>query len=167
MKTLILTRHAKSSWNDPTLQDHERVLNARGRASATAIGRWLNIQGHHPTEMISSNAIRCLETWDLISAQLPAIKKSSTHQKLYLAAPLTIYEVLKQASNETVIMLGHNPVIGEFANDLAIQASDHPQSRQYPTAATTIITFNIHDWSTLLMGTGTVIDFIVPRDLKE
>jgi phosphohistidine phosphatase len=103
----------------------------------------------------------------LISAQLPAIKKSSTHQKLYLAAPLTIYEVLKQASNETVIMLGHNPGIGEFANDLAIQASDHPQSRQYPTAATTIITFNIHDWSTLLMGTGTVIDFIVPRDLKE
>ena len=167
MKTLILTRHAKSSWDDLTLQDHERLLNARGRAAATTIGTWLNEKGHHPQQMISSNAARCIETWDRISAELPPVEKSSTHQRLYLAAPSTIYETLKQASADTVILLGHNPGIGELANDLVQHAPDHPKFRQYPTAATTIITFDIPDWSTPFMGQGTVKDFIVPRDLTE
>ena len=167
MKTLILTRHAKSSWDDLTLQDHERVLNARGRASATAIGQWLNAQGYKPQQMISSNAARCVETWDLISAELPKVEKSSTHQRLYLAAPTTIYEALKQATRDTVIMLGHNPGIGEIADELVAQAPDHPKFRQYPTGASTVITFDIPDWSTPFMGTGKVIDFIVPRDLTE
>lgn len=167
MKTLILTRHAKSSWDDLTLQDHERVLNARGRAAATAVGKWLNSQGHHPQQMISSNAARCVETWDLISAELPPVEKASTHQRLYLAAPTTIYEALKQATADTVILLGHNPGIGEVANDLVAAAPDHPKFRLYPTAATTIITFDIADWSTPFMGTGAVKDFIVPRDIAD
>lgn len=167
MKTLILTRHAKSSWDDLTLQDHERVLNARGRTAATAVGTWLNQQGHHPQQMISSNAARCIETWELISAELPAVEKSSTHQRLYLAAPSTIYEALKQASEDTVILLAHNPGIGEIANELVAQAPDHPKFRQYPTGATTIITYDIPDWSTPFMGKGTVQDFIVPRDLTD
>jgi phosphohistidine phosphatase len=167
MKTLILTRHAKSSWDDLTLQDHERVLNKRGRKGATAIGKWLNKNGYHPQQMISSNAARCVETWDLLGAELPEVEKSSTHQRLYLAAPVTLYEALKQASQDTVIMLGHNPGIGEFAYQLAAQTPDHPKFLQYPTAATTVFTFDIPDWSTPFMGQGKVTDFIVPRELTE
>ncbi|WGI22497.1 histidine phosphatase family protein [Amylibacter sp. IMCC11727] len=167
MKTLIFTRHAKSSWDDLTLSDHERTLNARGRASATAIGKWLQEKGHHPDQAISSNAARCVETWDLISAELPPVEKSSFHQRLYLAAPTTIYEALKQASGDTVIMLGHNPGFGELAMQLAQNHPDHPKFQMYPTAATTVLRFDIPDWSTPFLGTGTVVDFIVPRDLTE
>lgn len=167
MKTLIFTRHAKSSWDDLTLSDHERALNARGRASATAVGKWLNTSRYHPDQLISSNAVRCIETWDLISAELPAVSKSSFHQRLYLAAPTTIYEALKQASADTVIMLGHNPGFGELAAQLAQHHPDHPKFQMYPTAATTVLTFDIPDWSTPFMGKGTVQDFIVPRDLTE
>lgn len=167
MKTLILTRHAKSSWDDLTLQDHERVLNRRGRASATAIGKWLNAQGYHPQQLISSNAARCVETWERISAKLPSVEKSSFHQRLYLAAPETIYEALKQASTDTVIMLGHNPGFGEIANQLVQTPPAHDKFFQYPTAATTVITFDIPEWSTSFMGQGTVKDFTVPRDLTD
>jgi len=167
MKTLILTRHAKSGWDDLTLSDHERKLNARGRAGATAIGAWLNEQGHHPQQMIASDAARCVETWDRIAVKLPAVEKSSFHHRLYLAAPLTLYEALKQASGDTVIVLGHNPGIGEFASELVAQHPDHPKFLQYPSAATTIITFDIDDWSTPFMGKGTAVDFIVPHDLTE
>ena len=167
MKTLILTRHAKSSWDDLTLQDHERVLNKRGRDGATAIGKWLNTQGHHPQQLISSNAARCVETWERISAEMPAVDKTSFHQRLYLAAPTTIYEALKQASANTVIMLGHNPGFGDIAGQLVQTPPDHDKFFQYPTAATTIITFDIDDWSTPFMGKGTAINFIVPRDLTD
>nr|WP_323781953.1 histidine phosphatase family protein [Amylibacter sp.] len=168
MKTLILTRHAKSSWGDLNLLDHERPLNERGRQSATAVGAWLAAKAYIPDQIISSNAQRCVETWAQIAAELPATPAPSFHQRLYLAAPVTQYEALKQAKGDTVMMLGHNPGIAEFAYGLLGAAQpDHPKFQLYPTAATTIITFNIPDWSTPFMGTGTAVDFIVPRDLTD
>ena len=167
MKTLILTRHAKSSWGDLNLLDHERTLNDRGRESATIIGKWLATKGYIPDQIISSNAQRCLDTWEYISAELPNPPDASFHQRLYLAAPVTQYEALKQAKGDTVLMLGHNPGIGQFAEDLLGPVTpDHPKFQLYPTAATTVITFDISDWSTPFMGTGTAVDFVVPRDLN-
>ena len=56
IRTLILTRHAKSSWDDPFMNDHDRPLNKRGRKSAPAIGDWLRENGWLPDEVISSTA---------------------------------------------------------------------------------------------------------------
>ena len=57
-RTLIVTRHAKSDWDAPTLDDHDRQLNQRGRRAAKAIGRWLAAEGHAPDQVLSSTARR-------------------------------------------------------------------------------------------------------------
>ena len=115
MKTLILTRHAKSSWDDLTLQDHDRRLNKRGRASAKVIGQWLTDNNHLPEEVLSSTAERCRETWDRIALQLASPPSPIFFKRLYLPAPETMYEVLKHAKSDTVMMLSHNPGISTFA----------------------------------------------------
>ncbi|WP_069301471.1 SixA phosphatase family protein [Neptunicoccus sediminis] len=167
MKTLILTRHAKSSWDDLNLLDHERKLNTRGQQAAGTIGRWLTQQGHVPDQIISSDAQRCKETWALLSAELPETPEPSFHRRLYLAAPVTQYEALKQAKGDRVMMLGHNPGIAQFAHDLLAPNAipDHPKFGLYPTAATLVVSFDIPDWSTPFMGSGQVVDFVVPREL--
>ena len=61
--TLILTRHAKSDWDDPTLDDHDRPLNKRGRAASLALGRWMADAGWKPDEALVSTAARTAETY--------------------------------------------------------------------------------------------------------
>jgi phosphohistidine phosphatase len=167
MKTLILTRHAKSSWDDLTMMDHDRVLNKRGRKGATALGRWLAENQYLPEEVLCSTAARCQETWAFIADALPVDPPTKFIKRMYLPAPDTLYEVLKKATADTAMMVAHNPGIAEFAARLLREPPAHAKFQQYPSGATTIITFDIPDWSTPFMGKGTATDFIVPRDLTE
>ena len=109
MKTLILTRHAKSSWDDLSLMDHDRILNKRGRKSATAIGRWLVERNHLPQETLCSAAERCRETWARIEQALPSPPAGEFLQRMYLPSSATLYSVLQKASADVVMMLSHNP----------------------------------------------------------
>ena len=70
---LILMRHAKSSWDSPGLDDHERPLNGRGCRSAKAIGAWLNDHGYLPDLVLSSDAERTRETWGIVAAELQPV----------------------------------------------------------------------------------------------
>lgn len=168
MKTLILTRHAKSSWDDLTLQDHERALNKRGRAGAKAIGEWLADQNYQPNEVLCSTAERCRETYVRIAKQLINAPDPTLRRRLYLASPTVMYEALKAAKGNTVMMLGHNPGIGDFADALVDGARpEHPKFLQYPSGATTVFQFDIADWSVPFIGKGHVKDFVVPKDLTE
>ncbi|WP_171208777.1 MULTISPECIES: histidine phosphatase family protein [unclassified Ruegeria] len=163
-RVLILTRHAKSSWDDPLLDDHDRPLNKRGRKSAPAIGAWLRAQGWLPDEVLSSSATRTRETWDRMGLQ--AISKRFT-RALYLAEPEDMLAELTTASGGTVLMLGHNPGISEFASRIVAQAPRHPRFHDYPTGATTVIRFALTDWTQISWHSGTVLDFAVPRELLE
>ena len=164
IRTLILTRHAKSSWQDPFAQDHDRPLNKRGRKSAPAIGRWLQSNGWLPDEVISSTAQRTRETWDRLGLSASSL---SFTPALYLAGSDKLFEALSAASAETVLMLGHNPGIAEFAHRLVRQAPHHPRFRDYPTCATTVIQFDAPDWNSVRWGSGKVLGFVVPRELPE
>ena len=68
---LVLIRHAKSSWDDFSIEDHDRQLNERGRRSAPAIGQWIADRGDIPTEVLCSDAKRTRETLDLLMEQWP------------------------------------------------------------------------------------------------
>jgi phosphohistidine phosphatase len=70
-RTLILIRHAKSDWEHPALDDHDRPLNARGQRSAPRIGAWLAAQGLAPDAVLCSTARRTRETWQGIATRLP------------------------------------------------------------------------------------------------
>lgn len=163
--TLILTRHAKSSWGDPTTDDHDRRLNRRGQKAALAIGKWMKKHKYCPRLVLSSSARRTAETWAEIALSCTRDADVKFAQALYLASPDKMLKLLQKADRKTVMMLGHNPGTGALADMLLAKAPDHPKFQQYPTAATTVIEFDAPSWKKVTPGSGTLVDFVVPRDL--
>ncbi|EEX09571.1 phosphoglycerate mutase family protein [Ruegeria lacuscaerulensis ITI-1157] len=163
-RTLILTRHAKSSWDHPGLPDHDRPLNKRGRASASAIGDWLRRKGYKPDEVLSSSSERTRETWLRMGLSARNIRFLP---ELYHAAPEQMRQALSQATGRTVLMLGHNPGIAEFAERCAQSVPKHPRFLDYPTCATTVLVFEMPDWSGIGSHRGQVIEFVTPRELTK
>lgn len=162
---LILIRHAKSSWSDPFADDHARVLNARGQASATAVGSWLARGGYIPDVVLCSDAERTQQTASLIIPALSPAPRLQLSARLYHAAPDTILDTLHRQEAITIAVIGHNPGIGMLANGLVKAAPEHRRFSDYPTCATTVIGFDVDGWSAVQPRLGTAIDFTVPRDL--
>jgi len=164
-KRLILTRHAKSSWDDPMTPDHDRPLNERGKAAAADLGDWLASRGYVPDEVLCSDALRTRKTWSGIAPVLPATPVLTLKPALYHAGPDVMLAVLRHATGDCVMMIGHNPGIAEFAARIVAQPPHNPAFRHYPTGATLVASFEIDDWSALGFGMGAARDFIVPREL--
>ncbi|MDN3713316.1 histidine phosphatase family protein [Paracoccus cavernae] len=160
-RRLILTRHAKSSWDDPAQEDHDRPLNDRGRRSARELGDWLASRGYEPEEVLCSTAMRTRETWDTVFAAPLEVRPNVRHERgLYHASPEQMLGVLRTASAPTVMLVGHNPGIAELAEMLPARAMLDPEFRRYPTAATLVIDFQIGSWADVQPKTGGVLDFV-------
>ncbi|MGR3714250.1 MAG: SixA phosphatase family protein [Shimia sp.] len=162
--TLILMRHAKSSWDDPTMSDHDRPLNTRGRASAEALGKWLTSRDYLPDQLLSSTSERTRETWSRLGLTASEIRYETA---LYHASADTMLRQLQTATGRSVLMLGHNPGIGHFAELLAQNPPKHARFMDYPTCATTVFSFTPTHWSDVQFSQGAVQDFTTPRDLLE
>lgn len=163
-KRLILTRHAKSSWDDPLTPDHDRPLNDRGKAAAADLGEWLASRGYIPSEVLCSDALRTRKTWSGIAPALPGTAILSIKPALYNAGTDVMLAVLKHATTDTVMMIGHNPGIAEFAQRLVSKAPLNSEFQRYPTGATLVLEFDISNWGDIAAGKGTVLDFVVPRE---
>lgn len=164
---LILTRHAKSAWDNPLDSDHMRPLNARGQRAAPLIGRWLAQQGYLPGQALISDATRTRETWALLGAELPGPVPARFEPALYHAGPDVMLRVLQAAAADCVIMIGHNPGIAAFADLLLAQRPAHPGFTRYPTCATLVAEFDgLSGWADLTYGTGRALEFVVPRELE-
>ncbi|HWL58079.1 MAG TPA: histidine phosphatase family protein [Paracoccus sp. (in: a-proteobacteria)] len=160
-RRLILTRHAKSSWDDPAQDDHDRPLNDRGRRSARELGDWLASRGYEPEEVLCSTSVRTRETWELVAgAALEVLPNVRYEPALYHATPEEMLAILRTATAQTVMMLGHNPGIAKFAAELPARPPLDPEFRSYPTAATLVVDFQIDDWSEVRPGQGSVLDFV-------
>ncbi len=165
--TLILIRHAKSSWANAGEGDHARPLNPRGRRDAPRLGARLATQGHIPDLVLCSDAARTRETLALILPTLPRKPEVSYRAALYHAAPQMMLDELHSAHGGCVAMIGHNPGIGGLAAGLLAAAPDHPRFADYPTAATAVIGFEVAAWSAIAPLTGTLLDFTIPHDLAD
>jgi phosphohistidine phosphatase len=161
MKRLILMRHAKSDWGTPGLPDHARPLNKRGRRAARALGAWLRAEGLEPGEILCSTAARTQET----CARLKLPLAPCLIDRLYLAEAAAMLDTLRAARADTVLMIGHNPGIAEFAAGLVAAPPAHPRFGDYPTGATLVMDFDIEDWAGLQEHSGDAIHFVIPRDL--
>lgn len=167
-RRLILTRHAKSSWDNPDTPDIERPLNARGRAAARELGDVLASRGLEPEEILCSTSVRTRETWSGVhAAVLETLPELRFLDSLYHADPHTMLAELKTATHPTVMMIGHNPGIGEFAARLPARPIFDPDFRKFPTCATLIIDFQIDDWSEVKPGFGAVLDFFTPSNRRS
>ena len=165
MKRLILTRHAKSSWDDPLTPDHDRPLNERGKVAAADLGQWLASRGYVPDEVLCSDALRTRKTWSGIAPALPGTPVLELKPALYHAGPDVMLAVLRHAKADVVMMIGHNPGIAEFAAKLVARAPQNPEFARYPTGATLVADFSVASWDQLAWGSGVVDDFVIPREI--
>lgn len=140
MKTLYLLRHAKSSWKDPTLADHDRPLAPRGRRAARVMADHIVTIRPRPRLVLCSTARRARETCDLIVGGLVASVAVELDDELYGASDGELRVRLHQlpADADAVLVIGHNPALSELATQLAGDGDPTALSRlrdKFPTAA--------------------------------
>ncbi len=149
------------------MDDFERSLNGRGRTAAPAIAHWLVKKGYLPDAVLVSSARRTVETWERMAAIMPETATMESNPALYLANADIILGTLKSQTSPVIMLVTHNPGIGDFAERILASAPNHSSFRRYPTAATTVIEFDAPTWNDIAWGTGRVIDFVVPADLVD
>ncbi len=159
--TLILIRHAKSDWNLEDLSDHSRPLNPRGRDGAAAMGHWLRAQGHVPEAALVSSAARTTETFQRLGFDVPVQNTS----ELYLKNSDAMFRILRKATAPVMLMVGHNPGIGEMAWRLCATRPAHSRFADYPTCATLVVSFGAQGWNDIGWHTGQPMDFAIPSDI--
>ena len=162
---LILTRHAKSSWDDPLMSDHDRPLNERGKAAAADLGGWLASRGYVPGQVLVSDATRTKETWAGLAPALSVASAVDLKPALYHAGADVMLAVLRHAAAPVVMMIGHNPGIAEFAHRIVARAPASPDFQRYPTGATLVCDFAAESWAEVAWGQGALCDFIIPREI--
>ncbi|WP_375262757.1 histidine phosphatase family protein [Palleronia sp.] len=164
---LILTRHAKSAWDDPALDDHNRPLTPRGQTSAAAIGRWLGENGYRPEVALLSTARRVVETWEGISPRLGAEPEVVWDGALFHSSPDTMLSALAARVEDCAILIAHNPGMATLAQQLVRDRPARDEFAYFPTCATLVLDFEAASWDDIAPHGGRVVDFVVPRDLID
>lgn len=162
MKTLLVLRHAKSSWNDPALDDHERPLNKRGRRDAPRMGELVREYGLIPDVIISSDAVRARLTAEAVVEAARYAGEILVDHHLYMASPADILSLLRTVREkaETVMIVGHNPGLEKLVEQLTGERQD------LPTAALAQIGLPIDQWLDLKLSTrGTLVGLWRPEEL--
>lgn len=141
MKTLLLLRHGKSSWDNPSLADFERPLTPRGIKAAKRMGRELAARDWIPGLALVSPAVRTQQTWELLASGLQEQPQAVSVETLYDATPDEVLAEINQASEAAGILLvvGHNPSLQDLAVALVDAKSDEKAldrlQEKFPTGA--------------------------------
>jgi phosphohistidine phosphatase len=172
MRQLLLLRHAKSSWEDKELPDHERPLNPRGRRAAAAMRDAMENLGLAPDLVLVSSSLRTRQTLEALEPwqEMPLIENM---ESLYNATAPALLQAL-HAVKETVrsvLLIAHNPGLHELAMRLVgahamtyANADLRRLAEGYPSGA--LAEFTVPGpWGTLDEGGGRLVRFLCPRDL--
>ncbi len=171
MRTVLLLRHAKSSWQSAAQADVDRPLAPRGRQAAAAMARLMAERDWVPDLVLRSHAERVRETWQLMAPLLGAQIPCKVMRTLYPGAPSRLLAALQKAAAEvqTLLLIGHNPGVGSLAVSLCGVGSNkalEQMSTKFPTAGLAVIGFEIERWSDLGNGAGRLEAFVRPKDLS-
>lgn len=172
MTRLILLRHAKSSWSDPALPDHDRPLNARGQHAAKQMADALIKRNYLPDAIICSTALRARKTLAPLLQLLDGTVQLTITRALYDAQAKHYPEIIAAAarkadSPETLLLVGHNFAIQDaalfLANDDATK-SFQALKNKFPSGAAAVLDFetNLTDVSA---NSARLVDYLRPRDL--
>lgn len=170
MRRLILARHAKSSWGNPALTDHDRPLNARGYRAAQLVGAALNELGCVPDVVYSSTATRTRETWVQMEPHFGGHPHVEFHRDLYLAAPRSVLAAIADAPADAaaLMVLGHNPSTQALAAYLSRKGDPREIDllrTKFPTGAVAVVDLSSDSWADTDQG-GELKHFILPRRLE-
>jgi phosphohistidine phosphatase len=146
MKTLLLLRHAKSSWKEQDLPDHDRPLNKRGKNDAPRMGKLLKDEDLIPDLIVSSTAVRAKKTAELVAKACKYKGKIVLDHSLYGAEPGAYVKILEGLSDKNMVALvvGHSPSVEETVGLLTGSLDVIMQ-----TCALAQISLPIQDWGEL------------------
>lgn len=144
MKTLTLLRHAKSSWKDTSLQDHDRPLSRRGHRDAPVMADRIKDAGIRPSLILSSPAARTWETAKIVAREIgyPA-EFLQREDRLYHASVMGLLKLVagQDAGFNNIMIVGHNPGLTELANFLSPELTDN-----IPTCGVVSFEIKCDDW---------------------
>lgn len=169
MRVLYLLRHAKSAWDEPALEDHDRPLSARGKRAARAMARHFRGLKADPELILCSSSERTRATLDLVMPGFAAAPIVAVERGLYLAGAESMLARLRRVEDrvERVLLLGHNPGLHELALLLAQAGRAKlraPLARKFPTAA--LATYDIGSgWSAIGPETARLVAYVTPAEL--
>jgi phosphohistidine phosphatase len=169
VRRLWLLRHAKSSWDDPELPDRLRPLTRRGRKATEGLARYLEANTVAPQVVLCSPAVRATETWDGIRGALPAETHVDIDEAIYAADAPALLQRLRRvpAAVDSLLVIGHNPALGDLAHHLAGDGDLAMRQRlaaKYPTGALAGLRVPA-PWHNLRWGEATLDTYVVPGDL--
>jgi phosphohistidine phosphatase len=162
MKTIILVRHAQSSWSNPVLDDFERPLNKRGKKDALFMGQQLKEKQIVPDIVLSSSAKRARETAIAISKAIDYPKKKIIlDDNMYHSDAMYLLELARNQDdeNEMIMLFGHNPGFSNFADILLKQNPVY----NIPTTGIYCIRFDVDKWKQVQKGNGEAVFFDYPK----
>ena len=163
MKLLFLLRHAKSSWDDPTLDDHDRPLNKRGVKDAPAMVDLLNALLSTPERIVTSSAIRAQQTAQIFAQRLANTPELEISTDLYTESAFELFDQIKATDDrlKRVMMVCHNPAINDLVNMLGFEIEN------VPTCGIIVFGFNVSSWQELGNKKVIPIYYDFPKRLKS
>ncbi len=161
MHELFVLRHAKSSWDDPGIDDHERPLAPRGAKAAALIKDHLRKEEIHPGLVLCSTARRARETLERVDPD----GERSIEEELYSASAGDLIERLKRVPEgvDAVMVIGHNPAMQQLV--LALAGGDATVRERFPTGALATLSLQ-SSWSGLSPGEAELDALVRPKDLE-
>ncbi|HEY3638403.1 MAG TPA: histidine phosphatase family protein [Rhizomicrobium sp.] len=175
MRRLLILRHAKAGPHDEK-HDKDRTLIDRGRSDSALIGRTMREKGYLPELVLCSSAARTRETWAHTGPELGVRPDVKFLDVLYDASAGTILRCINAAKDDAanLLYIGHNPGLEQIARMMVRDPRNAEERRlasalmfKYPTAALTVIDFDTNKWSEIAAAQGSLVDFIMPADLKN
>lgn len=163
---LYLLRHAKSSWDDPGLADHERPLAPRGERAGRAMAGYVRDNAISPALVLCSTAKRARMTLDLVAAGFAADPppRVQLDRAVYEADAEELLAMLRDLPPDapSAMLVGHQPAIGDLARLLA--GADERLAGKFPTGALAILEGG--EWRALGPGTAHMSELVRPRRLE-
>ncbi|WP_119844166.1 histidine phosphatase family protein [Reichenbachiella sp. MSK19-1] len=163
IKRLIIVRHAKSSWDDASLTDHDRPLAKRGMRDAPRMAEYLCRYLDRPDMVLTSTAIRARQTADYFTQALGTLPHQVRETSaLFHAGPSEISAVLSQLppSTQSVMLFGHNPGFTDFVNQLTAENIEN-----IPTCGVAVISLQLGDWQDVRSATGQLEHYFYPKGI--
>ena len=166
MKTIILVRHAKSSWKNASLDDFDRPLNKRGKMNAPFMGEKLQERRIMPNLILSSPAKRARKTAVAVAKAIGYPKKKIIFdEKIYHASAWYLFEMVRNLDDdyETIMLFGHNPGFNDFA-DMLLKKN---QVYNIVTTGVYCIKFNVDQWKNMREGQGESVFYDYPKRYQD
>ena len=170
MKTIFLLRHAKSSWDDVSLDDFDRPLSPRGIKSCKKIGKYLKKNRLIPDIVYCSSAMRAKQTWELFNRIVDKKENILYEDSLYMSDFSNFINIIKKTKNnfKNLMFVSHNPGIENLALELSKDKSNEIYEKiniKFPTGALIIIKFDLNNWSKVDCKKGKLYEFVKPKEL--